>query len=67
MRYVLRIVTAAGEDRKLETAFPSVDSAMIVGRSALRHGARQAIVEDKDGNAIEDCDGDQRLPALDEE
>jgi hypothetical protein len=56
MLYQLRITTSEGNACVLATKFASVDAAMTTARIALRHGAKDARIDDENGNTVADVD-----------
>ena len=46
MPYYLHLVNAVGMHTALETNFATVEQAMIIACTALRHGARNAWIQD---------------------
>jgi hypothetical protein len=52
MPFYLHITTAAGSKTRLDTRFSSINQAMTVACAALRHGAREAWVEDQVGKVM---------------
>jgi hypothetical protein len=54
MAYRLHIVNAAGTHAALEAPFGTIEQAMTIACAALRHGARDAWVEDDNGRKVAD-------------
>ena len=54
MPFYLHITTAGGSETRLASPFSFIEDAMTVACAALRHDARDAWVEDNNGNVVAD-------------